>query len=255
MERPEAVTPLKHCPMQTIRNQSRDRWSRSGSTRKVVIRLALGCGVRPRVIINAAMSVDGKIALADGQGVLLSNREDLQRVHRLRSEVDAILIGVGTVLMDDPKLTVKPEFARGRNPLRVVLDSGGKTPEHARVLDGTAPTLIVTSEASNRTFAKAEVLRCGKDDVDLSALLDRLGGRGIRTLMVEGGSTVIWSFLRQALADELKVFVASVALGGHAAPTLAGGPGVDSADDSIRLHLDRSTPLGDGILLEYSVVR
>jgi 2,5-diamino-6-(ribosylamino)-4(3H)-pyrimidinone 5'-phosphate reductase len=207
------------------------------------------------VIINAAMSVDGKIALSDGTSVLLSNKEDVLRVHRLRSEVDAILVGVGTVLNDDPKLTIKQDLVRGRNPLRVVLDSDGKTPEHAHVLDGTAPTLIVTTEECGRTFAKAEVLRLGKDEVDLAALLDRLGKRGIRTVMVEGGSTVIWSFLRQGFADEVKVFVASVVLGGRSAPTLAGGRGVDSMNGSIRLHLDRSSPLGDGLLLEYSVVR
>ena len=211
--------------------------------------------MRPRVIINAAMSVDGKIALADGRGVRLSNEEDLRRVHELRAQAGAILVGVGTVLMDDPKLTVKPEYAQGRNPLRVVLDSDGKTPDRAHVLDGTAPTLIVTSDACERTFRRADVLRCGKDDVDLDALLERLAERGVRTLMVEGGSTVIWSFLRRGLADELKVFVGSTVLGGHAAPTLAGGQGAATLDESIRLRLDRAERLGDGILLEYSVVR
>lgn len=211
--------------------------------------------VRPRVIINAAMSVDGKIALEDGQPVRLSNEEDLRRVHRLRAEVDAILVGVGTVLKDDPKLTVKSEYAKGRNPLRVVLDSDGKIPEAAHVLDGTAPTLIVTSEESSREFPRAEVLRCGKDEVDLGLLLDQLASRGVRTVLVEGGSTVIWSFLRHRLADELKVFISSRVLGGHAAPTLAGGQGATSLEDSIRLRLDRTERLGDGVLLEYSVVR
>ncbi len=211
--------------------------------------------VRPRVIINAAMSVDGKIALSDGKGVRLSNEEDLLRVHRLRSQVDAILVGVWTILMDDPKLTIKPEYARGRNPLRVVLDSDGKTPGDAQVLDGSAPTLIVTSEGCERTFARADVLRCGKDEVDLGLLLDRLAERRTATLLVEGGSTVIWSFLRGGLADELKVFVASAVLGGRSAPTLAGGQGALAIDDSIRLRLDRANRLGDGILLEYSVVR
>jgi len=206
------------------------------------------------VIVNAAMSVDGKIAFRDGQRARLSNEEDGQRVHRLRGRVDAILVGVGTVLKDDPKLTAKPEVA-DRNPLRIVLDSDGRTPAGARVLDGQAPTLIVTSEACERTFARAEVLRCGKEEVDLGALLDRLGGRGIGTLLVEGGSTVIWSFLRAGLVDELKVFVGSLVLGGRSAPTLAGGQGVASLSESIRLSLDRSERLGDGIVLEYSVVR
>jgi len=210
--------------------------------------------VRPRVIINAAMSVDGKIALSDGKSVRLSNEEDLRRVHRLRAHVDAILVGVGTVLMDDPKLTVKSKYAKGRNPLRIVLDSDGKTPERAHVLDRSAPTLIVTSEESAREFPNAEVLRCGKDEVDLPLLLDRLAARGIRTMMVEGGSTVIWSFLRHRLADELKIFISSRALGGHSAPTLAGGQGAASLKESTRLRLDRARHLGDGVLLEYSVV-
>jgi 2,5-diamino-6-(ribosylamino)-4(3H)-pyrimidinone 5'-phosphate reductase len=211
--------------------------------------------MRPRVIINAAMSIDGKIALSDGKGVRLSNEEDLRRVHRLRASVDAILVGVGTVLKDDPKLTVKTEYAKGRNPLRVVLDSDGKISESAHVLDGSAPTLIVTSEESDRSFPHAEVLRLGKDEVDLQALLDRLGVRDVNTLLVEGGSTVIWSFLRQGLADELKVFVSSRVLGGHAAPTLAGGEGITSLDEAPRLRLDRIERLGDGALLEYAVVR
>ncbi len=207
------------------------------------------------MIVNAAMSVDGKIALRDGQRARLSNEDDVQRVLGLRGRVDAILVGVGTVLKDDPKLTVKAETATDRRPVRIVLDSDGRTPEHARVLDGRAPTLIVTSEASERTFAHADVLRCGKEEVDLAALLDQLGGRGIRTLLVEGGSTVIWSFLRSGLVDELKVFVGSLVLGGRSAPTLAGGEGAASLSESIRLALERSERLGDGVLLEYSVVR
>ena len=207
------------------------------------------------MIINAAMSVDGKIALSDGEAVRLSNEEDLGRVHRLRAAVDAILVGVGTVLKDDPKLTVKPEYAKGRNPLRVVLDSGGKVPESARVLDGSAPTLIVTSEECDRSFPHAEVLRLGKDEVDLPVLLDRLAARDVKTILVEGGSTVIWSFLREGLADELKVFVSSRVLGGHAAPTLAGGQGITSLDEAPRLRLERVERLGDGALLEYTVVR
>ena len=111
--------------------------------------------MRPRVIINAAMSVDGKIALADGRGVRISNEEDLRRVHHLRAAADAVLVGVGTILKDDPKLTVKPEYAKGRNPLRVVLDSDGKTPFGASVLDGSAPTLIATTADCGKTFPRA----------------------------------------------------------------------------------------------------
>ena len=213
-----------------------------------------GVGVRPHVVINAAMSVDGKIAFADALPAKLSNPEDTVRVHRLRTEVDAVLVGVGTVLKDNPKLTVKPEHAQGRNPLRIVLDSAGKTPDHAHVLDGTAETLIATTADCTREFHTAQVFRGGKDEVDLVAFLDHLSQRGVKTLLVEGGSTVIWSFLRQALADEVKVFVASTILGGHATPTLTGGPGVHSLDQAFRLRLEKAERLGDGLLLEYTVV-
>src|SRR2546425_845909 len=107
----------------------------------------------------------------------------------------------------------------------------------------------------DRTLPRAEVLRCGKDEVDLAFLLEHLSSRGIRMALVEGGSTVIWSFLRDRLADELRVFISSRVLGGHSAPTVAGGLGVSSVEDSIPLRLERSERLGDGILLEYTVVR
>src|SRR3989442_12800109 len=139
------------------------------------------------------MSVDGKIALPDGQAVRLSNDEDVRRVHELRSTVDAILVGVGTVLADDPKLTIKSEYAKGRDPLRVVLDSNGKTPVGAHVLDGSAPTLIVTSDRSERVFQHAEVLRSGKDEVDLPPLLDRLAERRVRTVLGDGGTADTWA--------------------------------------------------------------
>jgi 2,5-diamino-6-(ribosylamino)-4(3H)-pyrimidinone 5'-phosphate reductase len=222
--------------------------------RNLVIRPALARIVRPHVIINAAMSIDGRIALAEGEPARFSNEEDLRRVHRLRAEVDAILVGIGTVLADDPKLTVKTEFARGSHPLRIVVDSDGRTPREAHVLDGTAPTLIVTSEATDRTFPNAQVLRAGKDDVDLEALLDHLAKRGVQTLLVEGGSAIIWSLLREGLADELKVFIGSRVLGGSA-PSLAGGPGSSSLDDAPRFRLQSLDRLGDGVLLEYAVVR
>src|SRR5207245_43646 len=143
----------------------------------------------------------------------------------------------------------------GRDLLRVVLASAGRMPDSAYGVDGSAPTLIVTSEESGRSFPRAEVMRLGKDEVDLQALLDRLAARDVKTILVEGGSTVIWSFLRKGLADELKVFVSSRVLGGQAAPTLAGGQGVTSLDAAPRLRLERVERLGDGALLEYAVVR
>ncbi len=211
--------------------------------------------MRPHVVVNAAMSVDGKIALPSRTGVRISSEEDLRRVHELRAACDAILVGVGTVLMDDPKLTVKPEHAKGPNPLRIVLDSDGSCPESAAVLDGSAPTLIVTNNGCTKTFQNAEVVRCGEDMVDVRKLLELLHERGVRRLLVEGGSTVNWSFFSAGLVDELIVYVGSVVIGGHSTPTLVGGEGAKRLEDAARLTLRRATPLGDGVLLEYAVVR
>ncbi len=201
------------------------------------------------------MSVDGKIALPSRTGVRISNEEDLRRVHELRASCDAILVGVGTVLMDDPKLTVKKEYAKGPNPLRIVLDSDGSCPEAAAVLDGSAPTLIVTNNGCTKTFRNAEVVRCGEDQVDVKRLLEILHGRGVKRVLVEGGATVNWSFFNADIVDELLVFVGSLVIGGHSTPTLVGGEGVKGLEEANRLRLTRATPLGDGVLLEYAVVR
>jgi len=207
------------------------------------------------VLVNFAMSVDGKIALPTRKQTRISDEEDLRRVHQLRATCDAVLVGVGTILADDPKLTVRPEYATGRNPLRVVLDSEGRTPEDAHVLNRDAPTLVVTTVDCAKTFPNADVARLGQDSVDLKALLDLLGERGVRRLLVEGGEEVIWSFLHGRLADEVKVFVGSLVIGGRTAPTPAGGAGAQSLTEVVPLKLESAKPVGSGVLLEYSVVK
>ena len=209
--------------------------------------------VRPHVTINCAMSADGKIGFVTRRQAKISPKEDLRRVHRLRASSDAIIVGIGTVLADDPKLTVKAEFARGRNPIRVILDARGRTPLRAMVLDGKAPTIIVTNTKCNRTFRNAEVMRCGERQVDLRKLLGILSKRATRRILVEGGESVIWSFINEGLADELKIFVGSIILGGKGGPTPAGGPGITRIEQAIPLKLERVRRLGGGVLLEYSM--
>ena len=201
------------------------------------------------------MSLDGKIALPTRKQTRISDEEDLRRVHQLRATCDAVLVGVGTILADDPKLTVKPEYASGRNPLRVVLDSEGRTPDDAHVLNRDAPTLVVTAVDCERTFPDAEVQRFGTDSVDLAALLDHLGERGVMRLLVEGGEEVLWSFLHGRLADEVKVFVGSMVIGGRNSPTAAGGAGAQRLEEIVPLKLQAAKPLGEGVLLEYAVVK
>lgn len=208
--------------------------------------------MRPHVTINCAMSADGKIGFVTRTQAKISNEEDFRRVHRLRASSDAIIVGVGTVLADDPKLTVKKEYAKGRNPIRVVLDSRGRTPNDAFVLDGMAPTIIVTNSKCTRAFRNAEVVRCGRRQVDLLRLLDVLSEKGAKKILVEGGESVIWSFIHKGLADEMKIFVGSMVLGGKGGPTPAGGLGVTKIEHAIPLKLQKVGRLGGGILLEYS---
>ena len=211
---------------------------------------------RPYTIINCAASADGKIALPIRRQTRISSQEDMRRVHALRNSADAILVGIGTVLADDPKLTVKREFVKkARNPVRIVLDSGCRIPGNALVLNSEAKTLIVTSRRTKRKLGNAEILVCGKEGrVDLKRLMVRLRERGIGRLLVEGGGDAIYAFLREGLADELKIFVGNMVIGGKG-PTVAGGEGAEDEDGIIPLELKKATRMKGGILLEYLVIK
>ncbi|HHO57126.1 MAG TPA: 2,5-diamino-6-(ribosylamino)-4(3H)-pyrimidinone 5'-phosphate reductase [Thermoplasmatales archaeon] len=207
--------------------------------------------MKPFVIVNCAMSIDGKIAFPDRRQARISNDEDMERVHHLRNECDAVLVGIGTVLSDDPKLTVKEKYvANPSNPLRVVLDSNFRMPEDAEVMNEDAPTLIATT---CREFRKenVEVIKCGEKKVDIEKLLDLLYERGVKKLLVEGGETVIWEFLKRNLADELYIFMAPFVIGGKTSPTMAGGEGAASQEEIVPMRLDNVQRLGDGILLKF----
>jgi 2,5-diamino-6-(ribosylamino)-4(3H)-pyrimidinone 5'-phosphate reductase len=202
-----------------------------------------------KVLVNAAMSADGKIALRGGAPLQLSDEEDLRRVHALRAASDAILVGIGTVLSDDPRLLAKGEGV-ARQPLRVVLDSRGRLPPQARVLDGAAKTLVFTSKGNGRRWTNAETVEAGEGRVDLRLALRELAARGVQSLMVEGGATVIGSFLRAGLVDDLRIFLAPLVVGGGA-PTLVEGPGAERAEHVLRMRMVSAAPLGQGVLLHY----
>ena len=217
------------------------------------------------VFVNAAMSADGKLSTRRREQVRISGPDDFARVDRLRADADAILVGVGTVLADDPHLTVDdPSLRAARtdrgdpaNPARVVVDSSGRTPADARILDTEATTYVVVSSAAadaRRTAlaeAGAEVVVAGDDRVALADALPELEARGVETLMIEGGGEIIHSLFAAGLVDELSVYVGSVIVGGRDAPTLADGDGfVESFPD---LSLDGVRRVDDGVLLEYTV--
>lgn len=218
------------------------------------------------VLVNAATSVDGKLSTRDRRQVAISGPEDFDRVDRLRAAADAVLVGVGTVLADDPSLTLDEADRRverlrnGRpgDPARAVLDSRARTPPDARVLDDDAAThlLVVEDAPDDRVEALTaagtgvEVHRVAADGdrVDVAAGLDALEAAGLDRLLVEGGGEVVFSLFAAGLVDELSVYVGSTLVGGRDAPTLADGEGFLDPRDLTLTGVER---LDDGVVLSY----
>jgi 2,5-diamino-6-(ribosylamino)-4(3H)-pyrimidinone 5'-phosphate reductase len=215
--------------------------------------------LRPYVILNAAMTLDGKIATRTGSSEI-SGPEDLKRVHQIRKENEAIMVGINTVLVDDPRLTVhKISSTNSDNPLRVVVDSQARTPGDARILNNNAPTLIAVSKKApsenvEKLKEKAEVIFCGEDKVDLVDLMEKLKIKGINSLMLEGGATLNFSMLKNGLVDEVRVCIAPMIVGGSKARTLVDGEGFDYMKDAVKLELKKSYSLDKDFILEYFVL-
>ncbi|HAZ27338.1 TPA: bifunctional diaminohydroxyphosphoribosylaminopyrimidine deaminase/5-amino-6-(5-phosphoribosylamino)uracil reductase RibD [Candidatus Acetothermia bacterium] len=195
----------------------------------------------PFVVLKLAMSLDGKIATSTGRSRWITGPESRRLVHALRARYGAVLVGVGTVLADDPELTVRD--VEGPPPLRVVLDSQGRMPPEARVLSPGARTLVATT---GRMPAGREGELCARgadvwrlpsqnDQVDLRELLRRLGEE-TDSLLVEGGSEVAWAFLSPGLVHKLAFFYAPLILGGREAIPAVGGEGVADPAEAIRVR-------------------
>jgi diaminohydroxyphosphoribosylaminopyrimidine deaminase / 5-amino-6-(5-phosphoribosylamino)uracil reductase len=209
---------------------------------------------RPLVHLKLAMSLDGKIATADGDARWISSQASRTRVHEFRRRAAAVLVGAGTVLSDDPALTVR--HVEGRNPLRVVLDGSGRTPPGARLLREPGRTLIATAAMSGEAEAAlraagAEVWRLPEagDRIDLPALLERLGGEGIDSLLVEGGAETAASFLESNLIDKVSIFIAPILLGGRGAVPAIGGAGAPTVAQAARLRDVGMERIGDDFLV------
>ena len=219
---------------------------------------------RPFVFINIAASVDGKISNEQRRQIRISSNEDLKRVDRLRAESDAIMVGIGTVLSDDPRLTVKSEKLRlerverglSENPIRVIVDSKCRVPLSAKVLNDEAKTIIAVSRQADRNKVKVlmergvEVVEFGEKLVDLRGLMNYLYNIGVRKVMVEGGATLNYSLLKEKLVDEIYVYYGSIIIGGQKSPTIVDG---QSFDPPINLELISVERLGNGVLTKWRV--
>jgi diaminohydroxyphosphoribosylaminopyrimidine deaminase/5-amino-6-(5-phosphoribosylamino)uracil reductase len=198
----------------------------------------------PFVTWKYAATLDGRAAAADGSSRWITGELARSDVHRLRAESDAVVVGVGTVLADDPALTVRG--VPGTQPLRVVVDSGGRTPSGARVLDDAAGTLLATTTPSDDERAVV-VAATTEGRVDLRALLKELGSRGVVSVLLEGGPTLAGSFVAEGLVDRVVGYVAPALLG--AGPSVLAEAGVATIEGAVRLRLDDVTTLGDDVRL------
>lgn len=216
---------------------------------------------RPKIVINCAMSADGKIASPSGKQIRISSDKDIKRMYNLRNECDAILVGINTVLSDDPKLTVKEKYVQNpKNPLRIVLDTNCQTPFDSEVVNKKSKTLIVVKKGVKcikKYGSNVEIVYCNTNQdglIDLSCLMEKLYKKNIKKLMVEGGGTVIWNFFKEKLVDDLYIYIGPIIIGGEKTPTMAMGEGIKDNEDVIKLRFSESMKLGEGFLFHYQPI-
>jgi diaminohydroxyphosphoribosylaminopyrimidine deaminase/5-amino-6-(5-phosphoribosylamino)uracil reductase len=200
----------------------------------------------PLVVLKMAASLDGRAAARDGSSRWITGPEARAEVHAMRAAADAILVGAGTALRDDPRLTVRDPSYAGPPKLRVVVDGRGIVPETHRLFDGEAPTLVATTEAAPEAGRKAWrdrgaeviVLDEGSPHVPLDRLLAELGKRDIQQVLVEGGPTIAWELVEQRLLDRVVLYIAPVLVGGREAPGILQGEGVRSIAQAVPLEIE-----------------
>jgi len=214
----------------------------------------------PFVLAKFAMSLDGKIATKTGDSRWISGEESRRYVHGLRHQVDAIMVGVNTIIADDPQLTARAGREGGKaekQPLRIIVDRRGRTPLTARVLQMPGKTLVAvageieSAKAGALAQAGAEVLRLPsrEEQVDLGELLRVLGKREVTSLLVEGGATLFGSLFEQDLVDKLLVFIAPIIIGGGEAKSSVEGKGVEKVAQAMSLSRVKVETLGDDVLI------
>lgn len=224
----------------------------------------------PYVIINVAMTADGKIDTFKRQGTNISSADDWQRVDQLRSEVDAVMVGGNTLVDEDPRLTVKsPKLREARrsrgldeNPAKIGIISQANLNLDGRFInDGPARILIFTTKRTSKSQIvkleeeNVEVFVIGEQRVDLAVMLKKLSELGIQRLLVEGGGTINSALIQQRLVDEIHIYIAPLIFGGAETPTLADGLGLNRGS-AIQLQTKSVDPQKDGgVIIRYQVIR
>ena len=211
---------------------------------------------RPIVILSAATSIDGKIATKNGDSKL-SSKQDSIRLHKLRSKVDAILVGKNTVVVDDPLLTVR--HTTGKNPTRIILDSNGSIPAKSKILktcDKIKTIIVVTKKISKTNLKKLnkfpiEIIYAGEKSINLKQLLRKLYKQNIKTVLVEGGGTTNWEFIKYDIFDELIITLSPFLIGGIDSVSFVEGQGFSKISKSPNLRLKSMKRLKNHLVLHY----
>ena len=210
----------------------------------------------PYIILSAAISIDGKISTRTSDSKL-SSKEDSIRLHKLRSKVDAILIGKNTLFQDDPLLTVR--HIKGKNPIRIILDSKGTIPINSKIIktSNKIPTIIaVSKKISEVNLLKlkklpVEIIIAGEKSVNLKLLMKKLSSKKIQTILVEGGGTVNWEFIKNDLLNELIITLSPYLIGGNDATSFVEGIGFAKISNSPNLKLKSIKRLKNYLVLNY----
>jgi len=235
-----------------------------------------------KIILNAAASIDGKIATVNGD-TKISSVMDLKRVHGLRRETDVILVGISTVINDDPLLTIRYGMNKKgtKNPIRIIIDSKARIPLHSKIVktaNQIETRLVVTSKAPSKNLKKLEerglkiiVLDQGtkedrenrenkrkdnREKVDLKKLFNQLEKEGISNVLVEGGGEINWSIIKDNLFDEMIITISPLIIGGKRAISLVGGEGYKTINESVKIKLSRIQKKNNGeIILHYKNIK
>jgi len=232
-----------------------------------------------KIILNAAISIDGKIATVNGD-TKISSTLDLKRVHGLRREAGVILVGISTVINDDPLLTIRYGMNKKgiKNPIRIIIDSKARIPLHSKIVktaNQIETRVVVTSKAPSKNLKKLKekgikiiVLDQGAEEdrvdrvedngekVDLKKLFDQLEKEGVSNVLVEGGGEINWSIIKNNLFDEIIITISPLIIGGKKAISLVGGEGYKTINESVKIKLSRIQKKNNGeVILHYKNIK